>query len=72
VAGVNPDGTFDWSEGNIGGDSRSFELSDILMTYGRTFDLLGWTIEPRIDDARFTHQRTKRGMYVSVEKVAPF
>jgi hypothetical protein len=38
----------------------------------RTYSAVGWTIDATSDGTRFTNQRTKRGMLVSIGKVESF
>ena len=38
----------------------------------RTYSAVGWTIDATEDGTRFTNQRTKHGMFVSIEKVESF
>ncbi|PRC44764.1 hypothetical protein C6A85_98575 [Mycobacterium sp. ITM-2017-0098] len=71
VAAVDTDGVFDWSEGNIGGYG-THELTDAVLTYGQTFDIMGWTVQPSERGTFFTNQTTGHGMFVSVEKVNSF
>ena len=68
VAGVDADGTFDYSEGNIG----SPDGGDMVLDYGRAVEINGWTVMPSFDGTHFTNNSTGRGMFVSIDGVTPF
>jgi hypothetical protein len=68
VAGVEADGTFSYSEGNIG----IADNGDIVLDYGRAVEINGWTIVPSFDGTHFTNDSTGRGMFVSIDGVTPF
>jgi hypothetical protein len=68
VAGVEADGTFDYSEGNIGTPDEG----DMVLDYGRTVAINGWTVVPSFDGTHFTNDSTGRGMFVSIDGVTPF
>ena len=65
--GVNlsADGTVRWIVGNLG------DIPVVTIDY-RTYSAVGWTIEATSDGTRFTNQRTRHGMFVSIEKVETF
>lgn len=65
--GVNlsADGNVAWIVGNLG------DIPVVTIDY-RTYSAVGWTIVASTDGTRFTNQRTKHGMFVSIEKVATF
>jgi hypothetical protein len=65
--GVNltADGNLSWIVGNLG------DIPVVTIDY-RTYSAVGWTIDATTDGTRFTNQRTKRGMFVSIEKVESF
>jgi hypothetical protein len=65
--GVNlsADGSVQWIVGNIG------DIPAVTIDY-RTYSAVGWTIDATSDGTRFTNQRTKHGMFVSIEKVETF
>jgi hypothetical protein len=69
VAGIDADGNFAWSEGNIGGGS---ENQDVVLTYGNTFRFKGWTILPSFDGTRLTNDVSGHGMYVSIDGVSSY
>ncbi len=46
--------------------------SDIVLNYGQTYHINGWTILPSFDGTRFTNDRTGHGMFVSVDNVSSF
>ena len=65
--GVNlsADGNVQWIVGNIG------DIPAVTIDY-RTYSAVGWTVDATSDGTRFTNQRTKHGMFVSIEKVETF
>jgi hypothetical protein len=65
--GVNltADGNLSWIVGNLG------DIPVVTIDY-RTYSAVGWTIDATTDGTRFTNQATKRGMFVSIEKVESF
>ncbi len=65
--GVNlsADGSVSWIVGNLG------DIPVVTIDY-RTYSAVGWTIVATTDGTRFTNQRTKHGMFVSIEKVETF
>jgi hypothetical protein len=65
--GVNltADGSLSWIVGNLG------DIPVVTIDY-RTYSAVGWTIDATSDGTRFTNQRTKRGMFVSIKKVESF
>lgn len=66
---VTQQGSFKWVyEADIGvGD-----YNDLVLKYGETYDLHGWTVQPSREGTRFTNRETGRGMFVSVENVYSF
>jgi hypothetical protein len=68
-ATVTGAGDFKWGDGNIGG---SHPEDDVVLAYGQTFRINGWTILPSSDGTRFTNDRTGHGMFVSIENVSSF
>jgi DNA-binding transcriptional LysR family regulator len=67
IAGLDADGTFRWTEGNIGGGS---ENQDVVLTYGNTYRFKGWTILPSFDGTRLTNDGSGHGMFVSIDGVS--
>jgi hypothetical protein len=65
--GVNTsaDGSVAWIVGNLG------DIPVVTIDY-RTYSAVGWTIVATTDGTRFTNQKTKHGMFVSIEKVETF
>jgi hypothetical protein len=65
--GVNlsADGNLAWIVGNLG------DIPVVTIDY-RTYSAVGWTIVATPDGTRFTNQRTKHGMFVSIDKVEAF
>ena len=63
ASGVNlSDGNVEWIVGNLG------DIPVVTIDY-RTYSAAGWTIVATSDGTRFTNQRTKHGMFVSIEHV---
>jgi hypothetical protein len=46
--------------------------NDVVLTYGQTYHIQGWTIDPNSDGTRFTNDGTGHGMFVSIENVYSF
>ena len=65
--GVNlsAEGSLRWIVGNLG------DIPAQTIDY-RTYSAVGWTIDATSDGTRFTNQRTKHGMFVSIDKVDSF
>lgn len=66
---VNAAGHFTWDSANIGGGPGA---NDLTLSYGQTYHLLGWTINPTADETRFTNDVTGHGMFVSLQNVNSF
>lgn len=64
-------GSLSWDEGNIPGSEEAM-AQDIVMTYGQTYHINGWTILPTFEGTRFTNDTTGHGMFVSVDNVYSF
>lgn len=62
---VTADGTVKWIVGNLG------DIPVVTIDY-RTYSAAGWTIVASSEGTRFTNQRTRHGMFVSIEKVETF
>jgi hypothetical protein len=58
-------GDMQWIVGNLG------DIPAVTIDY-RTYSAVGWTIDATHDGTRFTNQRTKHGMFVSIDKVESF
>ena len=71
LAVVTSAGEFNWAEGNIPG-SPEVMANDVVLNYGQTFHLNGWTIIPSEDGTRFTNDGTAHGMFVSINNVSSF
>jgi hypothetical protein len=69
LAVVEASGAFRWDNGNIGGGAQQ---NDIVLNYGQTYHIHGWTITPSYEGTRFTNDRTDHGMFVAIENVSPF
>ncbi|OBJ10884.1 hypothetical protein [Mycobacterium sp. 1465703.0] len=70
LAEVTTSGAFQWQDGNIGGGGTP--QNDLVLNYGQTYHLSGWTVIPNSDGTRFTNDATGHGMFVSVENVSSF
>jgi hypothetical protein len=60
---------FRWDVGNVGG---AYIDQDLVMGYGQTYNINGWTIQTSTGGTRFTKNSTGRGMFVSIENTYPF
>lgn len=63
-------GAFNWDDGNIGGGGAP--QNDLVLNYGQTYHVQGWTINPSEDGTRFTNDGTGHGMFVSIDNVSSF
>jgi hypothetical protein len=70
IAEVKSAGAFQFEDGNIGGGGTP--QNDLALTYGQTYHVQGWTINPADDGTRFTNDGTGHGMFVSLENVYSF
>jgi hypothetical protein len=70
IASVDAAGNLKWDIGNIGGAGTP--QNDIVLNYGRTYHLQGWTIQPSFEGTRFTNDATGHGMFVSIDNVRAF
>ena len=68
IAGVQASGSFQWARADMPGNPAN----DVVLTYGQTQHLLGWTIEPSTDGTRFTNDASGHGMFVSIDNVYSF
>lgn len=69
AAVVDAAGNFSFQDGgNLGGSSSD----GLVLQYGQTYNLQGWTIVSGPDGTRFTNSGTGRGMFVSIENVYAF
>ncbi|CPX29786.1 Bacteriophage protein [Mycobacteroides abscessus] len=66
IVGVRSNGLVEWAIGDPG------QLHFGAMSYGTTYQALGWTITPTSDDTTFVNDATGHGMTVSVENVHAF
>ena len=71
LAVIRGNGAFNWNTGNIGGDPSAL-ASDVVLTYGQTFQFKGWTVTPTFDGTRFTDDASGHGMFVSIDNVYSF
>lgn len=67
---IHASGKFFWEDANIGGGGTP--QNDLVLTYGQTFHILGWTVVPNSDGTRFTDDGSGHGMFVSIDNVSPF
>jgi hypothetical protein len=70
LAVIHASGAFNWDNGNIGGGGTP--QNDVVLNYGQTYHINGWTILPNSGGTRFTNDGTGHGMFVSVENVSSF
>jgi hypothetical protein len=70
LAVVHASGAFNWADGNIGGGGTP--QNDLVLNYGQTYHIQGWTILPSSDGTHFTNDGTGHGMFVSIENVYSF
>jgi hypothetical protein len=68
---VTSAGELSWGNANLPG-TPEIMAKDIVLNYGQIYHLNGWTIVPQEDGTRFTNDGTDHGMFVSIDKVAPF
>jgi len=69
LAVVNAAGAFHWAQGNIPG---AHPENDLILNYGQTDHIEGWTILPNSDGTHFTNDGTGHGMFVRIENVYSF
>ena len=62
---LTANGQVSWLIGNLG------DIPVVTLDY-RTYSAVGWTIDASEDGTRFTNDRTRRGMTVSVDGVQAF
>lgn len=62
---ISAGGNVQWVLGNLGA------IPTVTIDY-KTYAAQGWTINATADGTRFTNDRTRHGMFVSVEKVTTF
>lgn len=67
---VDAAGAFSFQDGgNIG---AAHPENDLILNYGKAYQVQGWTITSGPDGTRFTNDKTGHGMFVSIENVYPF
>lgn len=71
LAVIRGSGAFNWDTGNIAGSGAAM-ANDILLNYGQSYKVNGWTILPSEDGTRFTNDGTGHGMFVSIDNVSAF
>ena len=62
---ITATGSVQWVLGNLGA------IPTVTIDY-QTYDAQGWTIDATADGTRFTNNRTRHGMFVSIDKVDTF
>ena len=72
IAKLTSGGAFSWMEGNLATGGSADTQNDVILNYGQSYDIRGWTILPRSDGTRFTNDGTGHGMFVSVDNVSSF
>ena len=72
IASVTSGGAFAWQEGNLATGGSASPQNDVILNYGQSYNLQGWTINPGEDGTRFTNDGTGHGMFVSIENVYSF
>jgi hypothetical protein len=70
LAAIHANGTFNWNDGNIGGGGEP--QNDVVLNYGQSYQMHGWTILPSSDGTTFTNNGTGHGMFVSIDNVNSF
>jgi hypothetical protein len=71
LAVVTSAGAFKWDNANIPGAPEVI-ANDVVLNYGQTYHLNGWTILPTEGGTRFTNDSTSHGMFVSIDNVSSF
>ena len=71
MAVIHSSGAFNWNNGNIPGTPQAV-ADDIVLHYGQTYHVAGWTIVPTGDGTTFTSDATAHGMFVSIDDVHAF
>lgn len=67
---IDSAGNFSFQDGaNIG---AGYPERDLILGYGQTYHLNGWTIQAGSDGTRFSNDATGHGMFVSIENVTSF
>ena len=70
AAVVEAAGNFSFQDGgNIDGSQPG---NDLVLNYGMSYSVQGWTINPGPDGTRFTNNATGHGMFVSIENTYGF
>jgi hypothetical protein len=59
-------------EENLATAGSADPQNDVILNYGQTYDVQGWTILPSSDGTRFTNDGSGHGMFVSIENVYSF
>jgi hypothetical protein len=71
LAMVRANGAFNWDIGNIPGSPEA-TAKDMVLNYGQTYRINGWSILPNFDGTTFTNDGTGHGMFVSIDNVNSF
>jgi hypothetical protein len=72
IANVTSGGAFSWMEANLATQGTAALQNDVILNYGQSYDMQGWTMLPSSDGTRFTNDATDHGMFVSVDNVSSF
>lgn len=66
---VDAAGNFESRQGNIGG---AYIERDLVLVYGRTYQVQGWTIVADSGGTRFVNNATGHGLFLSLENSYTF
>lgn len=66
---VDAAGNSSFQVGNIGAANPE---NDLILNYGQTYGIQGWTITSSPGGTRFVNNVTGHGMFVSIENTYPF
>ena len=70
IAHVDASGNFRWEDNYC--IEGAFPANPLVMQYGQTYNIRGWTVAASEVGTRFTNNATGHGMFVSIENVYPF
>jgi hypothetical protein len=68
IVAAGATGALNWYDGNIAWSPEAV-AQDIVLNYGQTYDINGWTILSTFNGTRFTNDGTGHGMFVSIQNV---
>jgi hypothetical protein len=72
IAKQTSGGAFSWMEGNLATQGSASLDNDVILNYGQSYDIQGWTILPSSDGTRFTNDGSGHGIFVSIDNVYSF